>query len=282
MKDTLEFLTAISPARNFKNLKSLNAVADYIFKRFENIGLETSFQDYSILGVKYKNVIGVLNSHLTSTIIVGGHYDVCGNQQGADDNASAVAGVIETAKQLTSIGFNKYRVEFVAFTLEEPPFFNTPLMGSYVHAKSKRNDSIIGMINYEMIGYFSEEENSQKYPFVLKHLIPSFKDVSFPTKGNFIGLVSNKNSELFLHSLKFSEVESNIESFELVVPKILESTTASDHLNYWKFNIPAVMITDTAHFRNPNYHKKTDTLDTLNQDKMGDVIDMVVKGILNL
>jgi Zn-dependent M28 family amino/carboxypeptidase len=279
MKETLEFLTSISPARNFKNLKSLNSVADYIYNRFLDIGLEVSFQEYTVFGITYKNVIGILNAELTKTLIIGGHYDVCGNQQGADDNASAVAGVIETAKQLKSLNFKKYRVEFVAFTLEEPPFFNTRKMGSYIHAKSIKKENIIGMINYEMIGYFSEEENSQKYPFLLKHLIPSFKNVSFPTIGNFIGIVSNKSSESFLNSFNFSSIEKKIDCFELVIPKFLESTTASDHLNYWKFTIPAIMITDTAHFRNPNYHKKTDSLDTLNQKKMKDVIDMVVKSI---
>jgi Zn-dependent M28 family amino/carboxypeptidase len=234
--------------------------------------------------MKYKNVIGVLNDHVNKTLIVGGHYDVCGNQQGADDNASAVAGVIETAKKLKENGFSKYRIEFVAFTLEEPPFFNTRKMGSYVHAKSKvkDRDNIIGMINYEMIGFYSEKENSQRFPFILKHLIPSFREVKFPTIGNFIGIVSNKKSTDFLKNFNFSSIDKKIESFEMVVPKLLEPVTASDHLNYWKFDIPAIMITDTAHFRNPNYHKKTDTLETLDQSKMQYVINMVVSGISNV
>jgi len=143
MKETLETLTTVSPPRTFKNLKSLNFIADYIKDRFKKIGLETTFQEYKVLGITYKNVIGVLNPEKDNTLIIGGHYDVCGNKQGADDNASAVAGLVETAKILKEQNLD-IRVEFVAFTLEEPPFFGTKKMGSYIHAKSiKDNENII-------------------------------------------------------------------------------------------------------------------------------------------
>jgi len=279
MIDTLHTLTEIQPPRNYRNISSLNEIADYIKLRFEENGLEVSFQEYTIFGFTYKNVIGVMNPDNKRTLIVGGHYDVQGNKPGADDNASAVAGLVETSKILKDKNLD-LRIEFVAFTLEEPPFFGTKKMGSYIHANSIKNRTdIIGMINYEMIGFFSDEEWSQEYPLSLKLIM---KDVKFPTTGDFIAFVSNKNSEDFLNSLNIENTQKDIKTFELVIPKFIEKKTASDHLNYWKFDIPAIMITDTAYFRNKNYHKKTDSIDTLNLLKMKQVIELTAKLIEEL
>ena len=138
-------------------------MVDYIKNEFEQAGLEVQYQKWIAAGNEYTNVIGVYNGHKSKRLIVGAHYDVCGEQPGADDNASAVAGLLESARL---IGENKpdldYAIEFVAYCLEEPPFFGTTEMGSYVHAKSlfDNNVDVIGMICYEMIGYFSDEPNS--------------------------------------------------------------------------------------------------------------------------
>lgn len=278
MINTLKTLTEIQPARNYKNIKSLNKIADYIKDRFEENGLETSFQEYKIFGKTYKNVIGVMNPEKEKTLIIGGHYDVQGDKPGADDNATAVAGLVETSKMINPEDVN-YRLEFVAYTLEEPPFFGTRKMGSYVHSKSVKYKHIIGMINYEMIGYFSNEEGSQKFPLVMK---PFLKELSKETVGNFIAFVSNKDSEDFLKSLNIYDASPELPCFDFIVPNMLGKSTASDHINYWKFGIPAVMITDTAFHRNPNYHKKTDTLDTLDLDKMKKTINLTVNIIKNL
>jgi len=214
-----------------------------------------------------------MNPDKERTLIIGGHYDVQGNKPGADDNASAIAGLIETSKILKDKNLD-IRIEFVAFTLEEPPFFGTKKMGSYIHAKSVKDRNIIGMINYEMIGYFSDKENSQKYPILVKMFMINY---DFPTIGNFIGFVANSKSKEFLELFDIENTYSEIETFPIIIPRLVESTTASDHLNYWKFDIPAVMITDTAHFRNPNYHKKTDTVDTLDLNKMKQSIELTAR-----
>lgn len=150
-------------------------------------------------------------------------------------------------------------------------------MGSYVYAKSLHdaNVDLVGMINYEMIGYFSDMPNSQDYPV-------EFMKAIYPTTGNFIANVSNEDSKDFLQMLNFDGVEKQISSYDIVLPDPMSSITASDHLNYWKFGYKAVMITDTAHFRNPNYHTVRDTLETLDTEKMQYVIDMIVKAICKL
>lgn len=278
IKETMQFLTQIQPPRNHKNIESLNKVALYIKEKFELYGLETHYQTYETNGNTYKNVIGVLNPQYEKTLVIGGHYDVCGDIQGADDNASAIAGVIDTARQLSlSKEQLNFKVEFVAFTLEEPPHFGLETMGSFVHAKSlKDNDrDIIGMINYEMIGYFTDKPNSQDYPI-------EFMKSFYPSTGNFIANVSNENSKEFLGKFDFGNVDKKIESFDIVLPEPFSLITASDHLNYWKLGFNAIMVTDTAHFRNPNYHKDTDTIETINFEYMQYSIDMVVNGIKNL
>ena len=278
MYETMKFLTQIQPPRNYKNLDSLNNVAQFIYDHFESFKLEVSFQEYEVDGKIYKNVIGILNPHLDKTLIVGGHYDVCGDIQGADDNASAVAGVIESARQLSKLS-NKinFSIQFVCFTLEEPPYFNTKNMGSYIHAQSLKEENIdvIGMINYEMIGYFSDEEGSQSYPNELMGLL-------YPTSGNFIANVSNEDSKGFLNILNFDSVKKNIDSYDFVFPDNFELLYLSDHMNYWDFGFPAIMITDTAFLRNPNYHKESDTIETINFEKMQYVVDMVVNTVVRL
>jgi Zn-dependent M28 family amino/carboxypeptidase len=278
MYNIIKYLTEIKPARNYKNIKSLDIIAKYIKNIFISYGLLVDFQEFIVDGNKYQNVIATLNPQYNKRLIVGGHYDVCGDIQGADDNASAIAGILETVRQLSiSKEDIPFRIDFIAFTLEEPPYFGTDHMGSFVHAKYLKDNNIpvIGMINYEMIGYFTQEPNSQKYP------IPQMKE-KYPSVGNFIANISNANSKTFLESLDFDNIKKDIDSYDIILPDIFSHITASDHLNYWKMGFAAVMITDTAHFRNPNYHTKNDTIDTIDFKKMQYVIDMVVNAILNM
>jgi len=139
----------LRPFLNFQNLDSLEKVTQYIIREFSDIGFDFEEQKWNAAGNEYVNVIASYNKHKTKRLIVGAHYDVCGDQPGADDNASAVAGLLETARMVAE---NKpdldYRIDFVAYCLEEPPFFGTPDMGSFVHAKSLHDQQIdvIGMI----------------------------------------------------------------------------------------------------------------------------------------
>ena len=277
MLETLKYLTQIQPPRNFRNIDSLNNVASYLEDRFQNIGLQTSFQSFLVDKNEYKNVIATLNPQYEKRLIIGAHYDVCGDCQGADDNASAVAGLIQTAKQLYEIkNILPIRIDFVCFTLEEPPYYGTQNMGSHVYAKYLFDNKIdvIGMINYEMIGYYTNEnvDLSKLSMFITKKQA----DIS---KGNFIAMVCDEQSKDFMNEFNFEKIDKKIEYVEAMIPTPINQITASDHLNFWKFGYKAIMITDTAHFRNPNYHTQHDTLETLDIKKMYYVVDLIVESI---
>lgn len=271
-------LTSINPPRNFKNLNSLNKAADYIFNQFQQAGYKPNFQAFKVSGKEYRNVIAVYGDKNHDRIIIGAHYDVFGNQDGADDNASAVAGLLEIARIVKELKPRlKHYLEFVAYTLEEPPFFGSNEMGSSIHAKSVANqrNKIKMMICLEMIGFFSEQKGSQKYPMQLLKLF-------YPSRGDFILIVGRFGKWTLVRKIKKLMIKgSTIDVRSINAPGFAAGIDYSDHRNYWKNKIPAVMITDTAFYRNPNYHKKTDTIDTLDFKKMAEVVKGVYWAIRN-
>jgi len=166
IKTDLIKITKTGESRNYRNISSLNQTAGYIFTEFEKNCDTVFYQTFEIDGKSYKNVIGRFGiKQKTPKLIIGAHYDVCGDQEGADDNASGVTGLLELSRLLKSDSLNN-PVELVAYTLEEPPYFGTKFMGSHFHAQSlhESGEEIAGMICLEMIGYFSDKENSQQFP----------------------------------------------------------------------------------------------------------------------
>jgi Zn-dependent M28 family amino/carboxypeptidase len=285
IKNHLTAITKTKGYRHFMNVDLLNKVANYIHSNFEQYADTTYFQEFELNGLTYKNVICVfeptkLNSigeKNTQTIVIGAHYDVCGMQEGADDNASGVVGLLELARLLKGQLFN-YRIELVAYTLEEPPYFRTENMGSHVHAESlvDSNTDVYGMLSLEMIGYFVEEKKSQDYPL-------GFLKLFYGTRGNYITLVNKfgkgKFSRKFTSKFKHSDV---IRTKRFNGPKALPGVDFSDHLNYWKYGFSALMITDTAFYRNKNYHEQGDVMEILDLPKMAKVIDGVIKVLLDI
>jgi Zn-dependent M28 family amino/carboxypeptidase len=267
----MRFISENRTARNYQNLDRLNAVADYIFYEFEKYADTTYFQEFKVNGVTYKNVIAKFNLSNPVRTVIGAHYDVCGNQPGADDNASGVIGLLEIARQLKGQTIHK-QIELVAFTLEEPPFFKTEYMGSYIHAKSLIDEKaqVNGMISLEMIGYFDSTKGSQSYPL-------GFLKLFYGNKGDFITVVNKmkrgKFARKFTKKMKHSKTieVKNFQGF-----KAIPGVDFSDHLNYWKFGFSAAMVTDTAFFRNHNYHQKGDTVYTIDFTRMAQVIDSVL------
>ena len=254
--------------RHYKNTAELQRVSAWIKEQMRLFGVPCQYQNYSVNGLGYRNVVCTLTAGHADKVIVGAHYDVFGEQQGADDNASGVAGVIETARilaqQKSQLANN---VEFVFYTLQEPPFFKTEQMGSYVHAKSvqAQKDQIQGVYILEMIGYY-DENLVQQYPVGLKWV--------YPRHGNFIAAVSNLQSyELGTNYCESMQTLNRLECQRVAAPSFVSAMEFSDHVNYWKFGIPAMMITDTASFRNKHYHTHGDSLKTLNIGKMANVVD---------
>jgi hypothetical protein len=258
--------------RNHQNTEELNRVSAWIKEQMRLFGIPCQFQSYIVNRQNYRNVVCNLNVRREEKIIIGAHYDVFGRQQGADDNASGIAGVLETARILAQERKSlRHNVEFVFYTLEEPPYANTEYMGSYVHAKSvqAQRDKIQGVYIVEMIGYYDAAQ-IQEYPIGLKWI--------YPSHANFIAAVSDIDSRGLGEN--FCEAMQTLECQRLVVPSITPGINFSSHSNYWKYDIPAIMVTDTAFYRNKNYHTPSDTLKTLNLEKMTQVIDGLVQAIL--
>lgn len=244
--------------RDARHPENLDRVANYIRQEFESAKADVTEQAYEVNGTTYKNVIAAFGTERKERIIIGAHYDAAGEFPAADDNASGIAGLIELAHLLQDAPL-PMRVELVAFTLEEPPYFRTEYMGSAIHADSlkKQLSSVRLMISLEMIGYFSDVPNSQNYPF-------SILGMFYPSKGNFITVVGSFGIGSSVRKVKRAmRSASMLPVYSINAPSFLPGVDFSDHLNYWRAGYEAVMITDTAFYRNTAYHTANDKPDRL-------------------
>ena len=275
----VEFLTSVYPPRNHRNYESLEEAASYIEAEFQELDCTVENQYFEVNGRRYRNVIASFNTGRKKRLIIGAHYDVFGETPGADDNASAVAGLLECARlfdaQQPDVG---YRLDFVAYCLEEPPFFRTPDMGSAVHARSLlpvRQD-IIGMLCLEMIGYYSDKPGSQDIPL---------KDMrkNFPDRGNFIIVAGRSHQKAFADRVTaLIREKCSVAAYTVTDPRVNELLELSDHLNYWNCGFNAVMVNDTSMLRNKNYHEEEDTIDKLDFEKMAEVANGCCHAISNI
>ena len=274
----IETLTQAEESRNYYNRKGLDNAAAYIHSVFKTYTDSVHYQTFEASHNTFQNVIAVFGNPTGKTIVVGAHYDVYDEFPGADDNASAVAGLLEIARMLSSQTNLKYRFELVAYTLEEPPAFRTGAMGSYIHAKSLKDNNIdvYGMVCLEMIGYFSDEPGSQNYPL-------SFLKWIYGDKGDYIALVSRFGKGKFARRFTRNFAKSKkIKTAKATLPARVPGVDFSDHFNYWNFGYSALMITDTAFYRNGNYHQPTDTIETLDLERLGKVAEATFVALMKL
>lgn len=269
LKKTVHILSKEIGSRGYLQTNALERTADYITSELKHYGYNVSFQSYEFQGNTYKNISTEIRGKKTpeKILVIGAHYDTVIGTPGADDNASGIAGLLEIARLLYNQSFDK-TVRFVAFVLEEPPLFRSKFMGSYVYAQSlkKKGEDIEGMICLEMIGYFTDKPESQFFPL-------SFFRWIFPNKGNFITFVSNLQSKKFLTRIKsgFKKgADLPVESISTF--SIIPGIDFSDHRSFWKFGYNALMVTDTAFYRNPDYHGIGDVPETLDYARMAEVV----------
>ena len=185
---------------------------------------------------------------------------------GANDNGSGIAGVLSLAKAFSTKSPSR-TIRFVAFVNEEPPFFWTKKMGSYVYAKrcKERKENIIAMMSLETIGCYSDKEKSQHYFPLLGFF--------YPSQGNFIGFVSNLSSRKLLREVIGSfRRNTQFPSEGGAFPGITPGMFWSDHWGFWKMGYHALMVTDTAFLRYPYYHTAQDTVDKINYESMSRVV----------
>lgn len=196
-------------------------------------------------------------------IVVGAHYDTVPGSPGADDNASAVAVMLELARIL---GPEKLPITFVAFVNEELPYAFTLECGAYQWARraQQRGDKVSAMFSLEMLGYYKDQPGTQRYPWPLSLI--------YPDRANFVAFVADLGARALVRkSIRLFREKSNFPSEGVAAPAQIPGITASDHWSFRLHGFPAIMITDTAYNRNPNYHRATDTPDTLDYERMARV-----------
>lgn len=245
---------------------SLSKTARYIEKMFTSSGYPVQRQTYSCYGKNVSNLIAEKTGTRKEAIIIGAHYDTVPGTPGADDNASAVAGLLELARLLRDIPSQR-PLFFVAFANEEPPCFGFSNMGSMVFAKSLKEQGypVEVMVSLEMIGYF-RPERIQNYP------LPGMS-FFYPKTADFIGVVGNFRSSRYVSFFKKGiRRHSDMDVRSLTAPEFFGGINLSDHSSFWRYGYKAIMVTDTSFFRNQNYHQETDTIDTLDFDRMAEVV----------
>jgi len=279
LKNHVKFLTSLTPARTYPNAGSLTRAAHYIQQQFLISGKQVTEQPFVVHGKTYRNVSILFGSAKNKRIVVGAHYDVCGNQPGADDNASGVAIIVELASLLKNNQIKlRHSVELVAFALEEPPWFRTPNMGSAVHARSlaKNKIKVKLMISVDMIGWFAKKGSRS-----LNANIPLYPPVKSPANtSTIVGLDSSR--KLIKKTWKLMEKGSTLKFVYAAAPRHTPTIDFSDHLNYWNHDYPALLISNGFVALNPRYHKPTDTMDTLNFANMAQLTHSLMFTILHL
>ncbi len=265
LQQHLQYLSVKLGERCIFRPQNLKAAEDYVAREFDSLGYAVQRQSFICNRVEVANVIAG-HPDPKGYYLLGAHFDTVAGTHGADDNASGVAVLLEVARLTRDTPTHKPWA-FVGFTTEEPPVFFSPYMGSRVYAKKARKsrENLLGMLCLESVGYFVNEPNSQHIPLPLKFL-------GYSTTGNYLGLVGNWRSRPLLQELERAfQAACSLPVATLAVPlggSLIPETRLSDHANFWDEGFRAVMLTDTAFLRNPNYHTPGDTIDTLNLDAM--------------
>ncbi len=256
---------------------SLARAEAHVAGAFEAAGLLVERRPYRFFGHEVANLVGVPPSSRAAThwYLVGAHYDSVAGTPGADDNASAVAVMLELARRLADCPLP---LRFVAFTMEEPPAFGTPWQGSrrFCREMRRRGERTMGAIVLEMVGFTAPV---QPYPAVLRGR-------GYPATGGFIGVIGDRASQSFTERLVAGmKAAGTVPVESLIVPLrgwLLPIARLSDHASFWDRGWPAVMVTDTAFLRNPNYHRPTDRPETLDYPFMAGVTDALEAAIRDL
>jgi hypothetical protein len=252
--------------RHLWRADSLARAADYIESHLNKSGYTPVRQNYKAYGQTVFNIIAEKSGSRPETVVIGAHYDTVPGSPGADDNASAVAGLLELAR-LMSKSACRLNLIFAAFVNEESPAFGSDYMGSMQYAQhlKKQKRDIRFMISLEMIGYF-RKDRPQRYPV---GLMRSF----YPKTADFIAVVGDFKSARHVHWLaRCIQRFGGLKTAALAAPRHFGGIDRSDQLAFWYHGFKAVMVTDTANYRNPNYHRETDTVDSLDFDMSARVV----------
>jgi len=284
LRSHTRMLTQSIGERSVATLWDHEKAAQYIEAFYSEINVGSKRESYPFRRKTVANIVADIAcaKENSKVVLIGAHYDSLKGTVGADDNASAVAVQLELARTLAGLQATNdlnLTVRFVSFALEEPPAYATSAMGSRVYArKAKKNkEQIDGMICLEMVGYTCNQPGCQKYPFPLMFM-------GYPKRGNYIAIVGNLRSRKFTNAL-FQSFRKNkaLPVEKLTVPwsgYLLPNVRLSDHAPFWDRGYNAVMITDTAFYRNPHYHRTSDTMDKLDFSFMTQLVHSLARYVL--
>ncbi|WP_342349518.1 M28 family peptidase [uncultured Nitrospira sp.] len=266
--------------RNLFHYDKLLLAAAYIRAEFEAAGYDVHRQQFDVSGKICENIEAEVRGtdRREDILVIGAHYDSVKGSPGANDNGTGVAAVLALARQFAQSPVSR-TLKFVAFANEEPPFFQTPNMGSLVYARRsrERDERIVLMVSLETIGYYTEAPDSQRYPPPLS--------LMYPSRGNFIGFVSNLSNRDWVHrAIGAFRQHSQFPSEGAVLFEWMPGVGWSDHWAFWQEGFPALMVTDTALFRDPFYHTANDTPDHIHYDHLARVVSglqQVIREVAN-
>ena len=254
--------------------RALHEAAEYVQTELERAGYGATKER---LTTDFENVVARMGPEAGARIVVGAHYDTVEDTPGADDNASGVAALIELARLLRTATVT-CPVELVAYALEEPPFFRTPDMGSSEHARSlaTRHVEVRAMLSLEMLGTYSDAPSSQNFP-------SAFLAEKYPSAANFVLVVGRLEDRALAEKTRDAmSISPSLPIYAFVAPATFAGVDFSDHASYWAAGYSAVMITDTAFFRNPRYHAPADTPDMLDYPRLAHATNAVFAAVLAL
>jgi Peptidase family M28 len=268
LKSSVVMLAEVIGERNTIKYSQLQMSARYIKGVFQGLGYVVKEESYLADGKRVMNIIAEKRgtTHPSEIVLAGAHYDSPPGSPGANDNASGVAAMLELARQFRDVRTER-TLRFVAFVNEEPPWFQTELMGSRVHAAGarKRGENITYMLTTETIGCYSDVRGSQKYPFPV--------NLFYPDKGDYIAFVGNIASRKVLSNTVDSFRKTTpFPSEGIAAPEFITGIGWSDHWSFWQEGYPGLMVTDTAPFRYSHYHKVSDTPEKLDYQRMARVV----------
>lgn len=278
LKQHVEELAGTIGEHNLFHEPGLRAAQRYLETIWQGYGYVVQKQEYKIGELPVANLEVELpgKGRPDEIIVVGAHYDSVLGSPGANDNGTGIATILEMARLLKDQPRER-TLRLVAFVNEEPPYFQTPRMGSLVYAQRsrQRREKIVGMISVETIGFYSDAPHSQHYPFPFS--------LFYPNTGNFIGFVANTASrDLVRRSIGSFRQHTQFPSEGAAVPGWIQGIGWSDHWSFWQQGYPAIMITDTAPFRYPYYHTPQDTPDKVDFDRTARVVAGLARVVTDL
>ena len=254
--------------RNTRRPKSLHAAGRFIEDELAAVGFTVQRQTYGVDGVECFNIEAEAKGASDRVVVIGAHYDSARGSPGANDNGSGVVALLSLARTFAARSDLRNAIGFVFFTNEEPPHFRTEDMGSrrYADRAAATGDPIVAMISLESLGSYSTEPRSQRYPLGFAFL--------FPEHGDFLAFVGNHDSrELLRASIGAFRRGSSLPSEGAVLSESTLGVDFSDHASFWRHDVAAIMVTDTALMRDDHYHTADDSVEHVDFDRLARAVE---------